>query len=170
MWDVNSRQSLRQFTSHKGPVTNVSCILKPNELSTGTITTSQQKYTPMAWKSFKRSIITNEEKNGIDQQLMNTLSDLHQHHQLTERGPLYSDLQSEFSVLNQVRDQVKLFNQLDSSNDLQAQVASLQNELSELYEHHEKVKSLHTEAYHTLVDQFILDRKKEKQSLLEDQE
>ncbi|CAO3635747.1 unnamed protein product [Cunninghamella echinulata] len=170
VWDVNSRQSLRQFTSHKGPVTHVSCILKPTELSTGMVNTSQQKYTPMAWKSFKRSVVTNEEKNSIDQQLMNTLSDLDQHQQLIEKGSLYnSDLSSEYSFLNQARDKAKLSNQQDPSGDLQSQVVNLQNELSNLYEHHGKVKSIHNEAYHTLVDQFISDRKKAKHSLSEDE-
>ncbi|KAI7853291.1 WD40-repeat-containing domain protein [Circinella umbellata] len=73
VWDVTSRQPLRKFESHKGPITHVSCILRPSELVTGnSISTS----VPMPWKTFKRTLATEEEEQRTEsfQLMMDTQS------------------------------------------------------------------------------------------------
>ncbi|ORZ04262.1 WD40-repeat-containing domain protein [Absidia repens] len=102
VWDVASRQSLRKFESHKGPVSHVSCILRPNELLTGA---TQHKSTPMPWKSFKRSIVSvdEERKQGVTQQLSNTQHDLTQQLQLIDSG---SSVPCEMMPVKQVKDEL----------------------------------------------------------------
>jgi DNA repair ATPase RecN len=43
---------------------------------------------------------------------------------------------------------------------LQSQVVEVQDELVRLHDHHKKFKTLHDGMFHTLVDQFIGDRRK----------
>lgn len=66
VWDVLSRQPLRKFDNHKGPVTFVSCFLRPVELHPDA---ASQTILPMPWKQLKRAIATSEEehRNGSDQ-------------------------------------------------------------------------------------------------------
>ncbi|CAO3593822.1 unnamed protein product [Absidia cylindrospora] len=156
VWDVASRQSLRKFESHKGPVSHVSCILRPNELLTGA---TQHKSTPMPWKSFKRSIVSVEEerKQGVEQQLSNTQHDLTQQLQLIDSG---SSVPSEMVPVKQVKDELISIGNENSSIALQSQVVQVQDELVRLHEHHKKVKTLHDGMYNTLVDQFMADRRK----------
>ena len=73
VWDVISRQPLRKFESHKGPITHVSCILRPSELVTGN---SSNTSVPMPWKTFKRTLATEEEEQRTEsfQLMMDTQS------------------------------------------------------------------------------------------------
>ncbi|KAI8144222.1 WD40-repeat-containing domain protein [Fennellomyces sp. T-0311] len=63
VWDVTSRQPLRKFESHKGPVTHITCILRPSELVTGS---SSNVSVPMPWKTFKRTLATEEEEQRTE--------------------------------------------------------------------------------------------------------
>lgn len=103
VWDVASRQSLRKFESHKGPVTHVSCIMRPNELLTGA---AQSKSAPMPWKSFKRTIVPlSEERNGgVQQQITDTRNDLAHQLLLEEVG---SSLPCEMAPTNQIMDELR---------------------------------------------------------------
>jgi pre-rRNA-processing protein IPI3 len=103
VWDVASRQSLRKFESHKGPVTHVSCIMRPNELLTGA---AQSKSAPMPWKSFKRTIVPlSEERNGgVEQQITDTSNDLV--HQLLLEG-IGSSLPCEMAPTNKIMDELR---------------------------------------------------------------
>lgn len=71
VWDVASRQLLRKFEAHKGPVSFVSCFLRPIELQTGTM---GHKARPMPWKPFKRTLVSHEEERrvGFEQVIMDT--------------------------------------------------------------------------------------------------
>ncbi|KAI7870938.1 WD40-repeat-containing domain protein [Spinellus fusiger] len=71
VWDVASRQALQKITLHKGPVTHVSCFLRPVELLTGS---NSQKTMPMPWKTFKRATVSQEEerRTGSEQVVMDT--------------------------------------------------------------------------------------------------
>ncbi|OAD76124.1 hypothetical protein PHYBLDRAFT_186141 [Phycomyces blakesleeanus NRRL 1555(-)] len=159
VWDVASRQPLRKFESHKGHVTFVSCFLRPAELLTGA---SSQKITPMAWKPFKRAMVSQEEerRNGSEQIVMDTHMDLKQHQQLVEAGPLYSSLPTPTESIQKAKIMLKEMKTEDSSTSLQSQVTALQSELIRLNEHHGKVKALHDELYNTMVDEFVSKRRK----------
>lgn len=60
VWDVASRQSLRKYESHKGPVTFVSVMLRPPELVTGSA--SAHDVIPMPWKKFSRTVATEDDE------------------------------------------------------------------------------------------------------------
>ncbi|KAI8084436.1 WD40-repeat-containing domain protein [Halteromyces radiatus] len=159
VWDVASRQSLRKFTSHKGPVTSVSCILRPNELLTGA---TQHKYIPMPWKPFKRTVTMMEEERqrGVEQQIFNTQGDYKKQQELVDVGPAYSSLSCEMASTSQIMQELMLLDGKDNSMALQAQLVEVQDELARLHGHHGKMKSLHDSMYHTLVDQFMADQRK----------
>jgi pre-rRNA-processing protein IPI3 len=62
VWDVSSRQSLRKFSQHKGPITSVSCFIKPPEL-TGAFVGQQRSTEPvMPITPFKRARRTEDEE------------------------------------------------------------------------------------------------------------
>ncbi|KAF7732901.1 Pre-rRNA-processing protein ipi3 [Apophysomyces ossiformis] len=159
VWDVVSRQPLRKFESHKGPVTHVACFLRPAELATGA---SAQKILPMPWKSFKRAMPTQEEEKRTESEhlIMNSHMDMKQHQWLVEAGPLYSSIPSALEPIRRVKETLRTINTEDSSNSLQSQITALQSELVRLHEHHSKVKSLHDEMYNTMVDEFMTKRRK----------
>ncbi|ORX47786.1 WD40 repeat-like protein [Hesseltinella vesiculosa] len=63
VWDVASLQQLRTFASHKGPVTGIECVLRPIELSMGTL---QQKHASIPVKTFKRTISAEDGDKHLD--------------------------------------------------------------------------------------------------------
>lgn len=107
VWDVLSRQPLRKFESHKGPVSHVACFLKPIELHPDA---ASQVITPMPWKQLKRAIATSEEehRDATQQVIQTSHMDLRAHQQLVEEGPLYSssvpELKSVQKASNAIRD------------------------------------------------------------------
>jgi pre-rRNA-processing protein IPI3 len=62
VWDVSSRQSLRKFTQHKGPVTSVSCFIKPPELTGAFIGQQRSSEPAMPITPFKRARRTEDEE------------------------------------------------------------------------------------------------------------
>ncbi|KAI8329815.1 WD40-repeat-containing domain protein [Chlamydoabsidia padenii] len=163
VWDVASRQSLRQFESHKGPVTHISCILRPNELLTGA--SAQTKSVPMPWKSFKRTIVplSEERKDGVEQQITNTRNDLTELVHLGEAG--CGTLPCEMTPTNQITDELRDIGSQDSSMVLHSKVGELQDELVRFQNHHKKIKTLHDGMFHTLVDQFMDDRRRKNNAV-----
>ncbi|KAI9469920.1 MAG: quinon protein alcohol dehydrogenase-like superfamily [Benjaminiella poitrasii] len=167
VWDVQSRQPLRKFESHKGPISHVSCFLKPLELYSGATAT-----TPMPWKQLKRAMATVEEehRDASLQLIQNTSLDLAAHQQLVENGPLYSSVPAESQPVNKVTNAIRDMKTDDSNTGLQNQVNALQAELVRLHEHHTKSKALHNEMYTILVDKFMEDRRNKKRKLEEDED
>ncbi|KAI8969259.1 quinon protein alcohol dehydrogenase-like superfamily [Mycotypha africana] len=112
VWDVLSRQLLRKFELHKGPVTHVSCFLKPLQLHSEYTnnTTQQQSNIPMPWKPLKRALATSDEeyRDASYQVLTNTRKDLASHQQLSDNGPLYSNVTSELKSVNRAAETVRL--------------------------------------------------------------
>ncbi|KAG0192889.1 Pre-rRNA-processing protein ipi3 [Apophysomyces sp. BC1034] len=159
VWDVVSRQPLRKFESHKGPVSNVSCFLRPAELATGA---NAQKILPMPWKPFKRAMPTQEEEKraGSERVIMDSRMDMKKNQRLVEAGPLYSSIPPVLESVHRARDTLRLIKTEDSSNSLQSQVTALHAELVRLHEHHSKVKSLHDDMYNTMVDEVMTKRRK----------
>lgn len=106
VWDVLSRQPLRKFESHKGPVSHVACFLRPIELHPDAAT---QTITPMPWKQLKRAMPTSEEehRDATLQVIQNTDMDLSAHQQLVESGPLYSTLSTELEPVKKAGDAIR---------------------------------------------------------------
>lgn len=99
VWDVLSRQPLRKFENHKGPISHVSCFLRPLELQPN----NAVPIVPAPWKQLKRALPTpEEERRAMSQQVIqNTTMDLTAHQQLTEKGPLYSSLSTELKPMQE---------------------------------------------------------------------
>lgn len=106
VWDVMSRQPLRKFESHKGPISHVACFLRPIELHPDTAT---QNVTPMPWKQLKRAMPTSEEehRDASLQVIQNTHMDLSAHQQLVEEGPLYSTMPTELHPVQKAADAIR---------------------------------------------------------------
>ncbi|KAI8364741.1 quinon protein alcohol dehydrogenase-like superfamily [Radiomyces spectabilis] len=163
VWDVSSRQPIRKFESHKGPVTHVACILKPMELLAGA---GKQMVSPLVWKPFKRAVVSEDEerRTGSEQYIRDTSMDLRHHQQLSEAGPLYTSLPSETEKIHQVENVLRQLETQDSSTALRSQITGLQAELVRLHEHHNKYKALHNETYNLMVDAFMKDRRQQHPS------
>ncbi|KAI9249409.1 WD40-repeat-containing domain protein [Phascolomyces articulosus] len=159
VWDVTSRQPLRKFESHKGPITHVTCILRPSELITGS---NRNTSVPMPWKTFKRTLATEEEEQRTEslQLMVDTQSDLQRHQQLLEPGPLYSSISSCLEPIQSAQNSLTQLNAPGSNSALQNKVSALEDELSRLYKHHKKVKSLQDNLHNTIVDQYMTKRRK----------
>ncbi|KAI9264687.1 quinon protein alcohol dehydrogenase-like superfamily [Helicostylum pulchrum] len=169
VWDVLSRQPLRKFESHKGPVSFVSCFLRPIELHPDAAT---QIITPMPWKQLKRAMPTSEEehRDASMQVIQNTEMDLSCHQHLVESGPVYSNIDSELQSVQKAADVIRDMKTDDSSASLQNQVNALQAELIRLNEHHAKSKSLHNEMYTIVVDKFMEERRNKRKLEDDDEE
>jgi pre-rRNA-processing protein IPI3 len=166
VWDVLSRQPLRKFENHKGPVSHVSCFIRPLELQP-----NHPPVTPAPWKQLKRALPTpEEERRAMSQQIVqNTSMDLTAHQYIVEKGPLYSSLDTELKPMQEAAAALRDMKTDDSSASLQNQVTGLQSELARLNEHHLKSKSLHDEMYTLLVDKFM-EQRRNKRKLEEDDE
>ncbi|EPB86973.1 hypothetical protein HMPREF1544_06191 [Mucor circinelloides 1006PhL] len=169
VWDVLSRQPLRKFESHKGPVSHVACFLRPIELHPDAAT---QNITPMPWKQLKRAMATTEEehRDASQQTIQNTSIDLNAHQHLVESGPAYSSLTTELKPIQKASNAIRDMKTDDSSAGLQNQVNALQAELVRLNEHHLKSKSLHNEMYTLVVDKFMEERRNKRKLDQEDEE
>ncbi|KAG1440960.1 hypothetical protein G6F56_011698 [Rhizopus delemar] len=166
VWDVISRQSLRRFSSHKGPVTHVSCLLRPVELQPNT-----PNDLPTPWVSLKRTMSTFEEERRACSThiIQNTTQDMASQYQLIEEGnfSLESDRKKNNKTISTLRN-AKPNNTGDS---LQEQVHTLRTELIRVNMHYQKTKSLQKEMYDTVVDNFMNERKENRKRKLEqDQE
>ena len=106
VWDVLSRQPLRKFESHKGPVSFVSCFLRPIELHPDAAT---QQITPMPWKQLKRAMPTAEEehRDASQQVIQNTSMDLSAHQHIVEKGLLHSSLTTELELVHKAADTIR---------------------------------------------------------------
>ncbi|CEP07614.1 hypothetical protein [Parasitella parasitica] len=169
VWDVLSRQPLRKFESHKGPVSHVSSFLRPIELHPDAAT---QNITPMPWKQLKRALATTEEeqRDASLQIIQNTSIDLSRHQQLIESGPANSSITTELNSIKRVSNAIRDMKTDDSSAGLQNQVSALQAELIRLNEHHLKSKSLHNEMYNLVVDNFMEQRRNKRKLDQEDED
>lgn len=100
VWDVLSRQPLRKFENHKGPISHVSCFLRPLELQSNI---AHQTITPAPWKQLKRALPTSEEerRDTSMQIIQPTSMDLKGRQQLVENGPLYSSLTTELKPMQE---------------------------------------------------------------------
>ncbi|CAO3645977.1 unnamed protein product [Mucor hiemalis] len=170
VWDVLSRQPLRKFESHKGPVSHVACFLRPIELHPDAA--SQTNITPMPWKQLKRAMATSEEEHRDVslQVIQNTSMDLSAHQQIVENGLLYSSFPTELESVHKSANTIRDMKTDDSSAALQNQVNALQAELVRLNEHHTKSKSLHSEMYTLVVDKFMEERRSKRKLEQEEDE
>lgn len=175
VWDVASRQILHKFTSHKGPVSQVTCLLRPPELVTGSA--SAQTNTPMPWKPFKRIIATDEEQQRTEswqiisdapllEKAMPTSTTLN----TTLTAPLITPAAAAMPAT--AAPQLPLapapsippsatsaaYNTADTA--LQERVSTLQKELKRVQSHYEKSRAMHEQMYHLAVDTFIAKRRK----------
>ncbi|KAI9312159.1 WD40-repeat-containing domain protein [Dichotomocladium elegans] len=160
VWDVVSRQPLRKFGSHKGPVTNVACIMRPSELVTGNA--AIKNAVPMPWRTFKRTVATGEEeeKSTTLQMVEDTSTDLKRYEQLLKDGPPYT---STPSILQPVMAAQATVDELQSGNSasaLQIRIGTLEEDLVKLHEHHNTYKSLNDTIYQSMVDRFMAKRRK----------
>ncbi|KAI8647197.1 WD40-repeat-containing domain protein [Parasitella parasitica] len=169
VWDVLSRQPLRKFESHKGPISHVACFLRPIELHPDAAT---QNVTPMPWKQLKRALATADEelRDASQQTIQNTSIDLSCHQQLIESGPANSSLTTELKTIKRASNAIRDMKTDDSSAGLQNQVNALQAELVRLNEHHLKSKSLHNEIYTLVVDNFMEQRRNKRKLDQDDEE
>jgi pre-rRNA-processing protein IPI3 len=170
VWDVISRQPLRKFESHKGPISHVACFLRPIELHPDAAT--QTNITPMPWKQLKRAMPTSEEehRDASLQVIQNTNMDLSAHQQIVEKGLLYSSIPTELQPVHNAAETIRDMKTDDSSAALQNQVNALQAELIRLNEHHTKSKLLHNEMYTHVVDKFMEERRSKRKLEQEDEE
>ncbi|CEG77748.1 hypothetical protein RMATCC62417_12446 [Rhizopus microsporus] len=166
VWDVISRQSLRTFGLHKGPVTHVSCFLRPIELQPN----APQNIVPMPWAPLKRMMVTSEEerRSASLQMIQNTSTDLLNQYQSIEEGTFY--LESERSKVKQASTNMKQLKPSDANESLQSQVETLRSELLKVNAHYQKSKSLQKQMYDTIVDKFMNERKENKKRKLQDDE
>ncbi|CAO3694533.1 unnamed protein product [Umbelopsis ramanniana] len=163
VWDVSSRQSLRKFTQHKGPVTNVSCFIKPAELTGAFIGQQRSSEAVMPITPFKRARRTEDEEreHGLSMIIPDTSRDLLLlDGKLDGRSTQY--VAPETLNVHEAKEFVQQVQTQDSSTSLRTQINKLQAELVRVHEHHAKVKTLHNEMYINLVDQFMVQRRQEE--------
>ncbi|KAG1056563.1 hypothetical protein G6F46_000790 [Rhizopus delemar] len=165
VWDVASRQSLRTFSLHKGPVTHVSCFLRPIELQPNASNTL-----PMPWAPLKRMMSTFEEERRSTSLhiIQNTAMDMSIHHQPIEEGSFSSE--SERHKIRKTVSDLRELKPSDTNESLQQQVNSLRSELLRVNAHYQKTKSLQKQMYDTVVDNFMSQRKQTKKRKLEQDE
>ncbi|KAJ2961028.1 hypothetical protein NQZ79_g3661 [Umbelopsis isabellina] len=161
VWDVPSRQALRKFSQHKGPVTSVTCFIKPPELTTAFVGQQRSMESVMPITPFKRTRRTEDEEreHGLNMIIPNTTQDLMEFDSKFD-GRSTQYLAPEIQHIQQTNEFVGQVQTEDSSTSLRTQVNKLQSELVRVHDHYNKVKSLHNEMYTNLVDQFMADRRK----------
>ncbi|KAI9252653.1 WD40-repeat-containing domain protein [Sporodiniella umbellata] len=165
VWDVISRQSLRRFSAHQGPVTHVSCFLRPNELNPNTANAL-----PVPWVALKRLMSTFEEDRRLfsTHTLHASTRDLEKQYQLIEQGDLgLGSLQQHTHQTLATLRNAKPDNTHDT---LQEQVHTLRTELLRVNAHYQKTKSLQKEMFDTVVDNFMTQNRKRKLDARVDEE
>ncbi|KAK9659917.1 Pre-rRNA-processing protein ipi3, partial [Basidiobolus ranarum] len=162
VWDVTSRQMIRSFTQHKGPITNVSVILKPMDLMSSTNTT----VFPTPIQPFKRIQKASQEfklEDGIHRYLPGTKEDK----ELLERQVTYEEWNIPYSVdLSHARETLRDQQRQGTQDHLRDQITQLQGELVRIHEHYQRVRNLNDELYQGAVTEFMKQQRVESENEL----
>ncbi|CAG8645129.1 15547_t:CDS:2 [Funneliformis caledonium] len=130
IWDISSKQMIKKFSLHKGPITNLFTFLKPPDLISSTSNLSN-KIMIQPIQLFQRNTLQRSYKDNFDE--------LH-------------DLQRSKQSLLQ-------FQVDDNSSTLESQISSLQSELLRVHNQYQRVKGLHDEMYQEIVNNFMANRR-----------
>ncbi|CAG8546894.1 4348_t:CDS:2 [Funneliformis mosseae] len=130
IWDISSKQMIKKFSHHKGPITNLFTFLKPPDLISSTSNLSN-KIMIQPIQLFQRNTLQRSYKDNFDE--------LH-------------DLQRSKQSLLQ-------FQVDDNSSTLESQISSLQSELLRVHNQYQRVKGLHDEMYQEIVNNFMANRR-----------
>ncbi|KAL1920740.1 uncharacterized protein VTP21DRAFT_11375 [Calcarisporiella thermophila] len=142
VWDIASRQVLRTFNQHKGPISSLHMLLKPPELISHLSGASQStKYQSMTINPFKK-IRSNLETDDSPWLFVgdNAIS--------VEEFENSKDI-------NQVREAAQALSQLKNSSS----TAALRSQVSQLQSQLLRVKDLHNHMYQGLVEEFLRRRR-----------
>ncbi|CAG8465532.1 2341_t:CDS:2 [Ambispora gerdemannii] len=169
IWDIASRQMLKTFTYHKGPVTNLSVFLKPPELSTiGSSVTASNKIPIPHISPFKKV----QQQSSFPDRLLENSDDvvtvlLNSSNENIDSF-IGSDINSQASILSteyhdieNAKLSLKDLQSRDTAVTLNSRISELQFELLRIHEHYQRVKGLHDEMYQGLVEEFMRQRKRQ---------
>ncbi|KAI9598981.1 quinon protein alcohol dehydrogenase-like superfamily [Syncephalis fuscata] len=138
VWDMIGRQLLRTFTQHKGVVTNVQLLLKPDRVGALTNTsTAHQKLAAPPIRAFKRTRLMQNDSNAIGQ-------------------PALADAMATntmWTFLGDCTEQAP-----DAQQKLRDRAEQLQRELQRVQQHHTRVRQLQDELYQGAVSAFLANR------------
>ncbi|RIB17367.1 WD40-repeat-containing domain protein [Gigaspora rosea] len=161
VWDIASRQMIKNFTHLKGPIVNIQTFIKPPDLFN--LGLSPAKIMEQPIQHFKRTQgISIKEDSEIEESVIMVLSDntkeidIYNYNCNSQVVASYESLDLQKTKSTQVK-----FRNGDATTILQTQISELQSELIRIHGHYQHVKGLHDEMYQELVTDFISKRRAE---------
>ncbi|RUS26831.1 WD40-repeat-containing domain protein [Jimgerdemannia flammicorona] len=162
VWDVVSRQSIRTFVQHRGPVSSVSCFLRPPETAAAGIGAVQHKGSAatVVVQPFRRMRKTEAEERDEGVGMRIAGNDMHAFDRKMNGWYDGVCVSPEAQDIRKVKETVQAFQTHSSTTALQSQVHALQSELVRVHDHHARVRALHDELYGGLVEEFVRERRR----------
>ncbi|KAG9287340.1 hypothetical protein G9A89_023711 [Geosiphon pyriformis] len=161
LWDIASRQILKTFTHHKGPVTNLCTFLQPPDLSKLGISMERTYIQPiMPFKRIRQD--PSQQRKGIDdtEDVTMFLNDRKKDIKLLAiKEPIRDPTSTEYHDLQKAKNTLMQLQSRNTTTPLQSQINELQSELLRVHDNYQKVKGLHNEMYQGLVEEFMRRRK-----------
>ncbi|CAG8596375.1 8309_t:CDS:10 [Acaulospora morrowiae] len=157
VWDINSRQMMKSFNHHKGPVTNLFTFLRPPDLFKSGLSPNKISVQPIIpFKRIQQNLMQND--SDSEEPMVLILNDNTK--DVLDVARSERDYKSqEFRDLLTARENQRKFRIGDETLALQTQVSELQSELLRVRGHYHRVKNLHDEMYQELVSDFMSKRR-----------
>ncbi|ORX94622.1 WD40 repeat-like protein [Basidiobolus meristosporus CBS 931.73] len=158
VWDVTSRQMLRSFTQHKGPITNVAVILKPADLMN---TMAGTTVLPTPIQPFKR-IQKSSQEARLDEGVLRYLPGAKEDMAALDKSVSYEEWNLPYQRdLQHARATLQSQQRQGTQDHLRDQITDLQGELVRIHDHYQRVRNLNDELYQGAVTEFMKQQRAE---------
>ncbi|GBC04692.1 hypothetical protein RclHR1_05810004 [Rhizophagus clarus] len=156
IWDIMSKQMIKNFSHYKGPITNLFTFIKPPDLGLSTNNLSN-KITIQPIQLFQRNTILQKDNSESVNIILN---DNTKEMELFEYNFTSQAIaSSELYDLHKARQTLLQLQSDDNASTLQTRISSLQSELLRIHNQYQCIKGLNDELYQELVTNFIAKRR-----------
>ncbi|PKY38151.1 WD40 repeat-like protein [Rhizophagus irregularis] len=162
IWDIMSKQMIKNFSHYKGPIVNLFTFIKPPDLGLSTNNLSN-KITIQPIQLFQRNTTQNSEQKDNFENVNIILNDNTKEMELFEynfTGQAITSL--ELYDLHKAKQTLLQLQSDNNASTFQTQISSLQSELLRVHNQYQCIKGLNDELYQELLTDFIAKRRENK--------